>query len=251
MDCKTARLLFLHFQRPRAGELDDDEATALNNHLAGCLDCAGLARTEQAVDAHLGRAMRAVEVPDGLRTRLVEHLAAERDAYWSRQTGRCFRIGVPIAAVLLVAVGFLIWWFGHVRPGIDLADVFHKKNLTTFDQDAVRDAFARLGVKTEPPSFLNYTFLTSYGLSELPGHEGKKVPQLVFSNGKRRAVVYIVSEQQFKLESLDAPHAVPDDGYTYKLDVRPDREGARRHAYLIFYTGGGYGWLRAGEDRAG
>jgi hypothetical protein len=253
MDCKTARL-FLYFDRPRAGELDRAEADALQAHLASCLDCAATARPEQALDVHLGRAMRAVEVPEGLRGRLLERLAAERDATYRRWIGHGLRVVAAAAALVLLTWGAVWWWYGHVKPGLDLADVFQQKNLKTFDADAVRAGFARMGVKTGVPANLNYSFLTEYGLSELPGHEGKVVvPQLIFNHGKRRAVVYIVSDRQFKLESLDGPHAVPADGYAYKLDVLPPFKSAGgRFACLIFYTGSDDGWLRqSGDDRAG
>src|SRR3954451_16962170 len=101
MDCKTARLLLL-FDRPRAGEMGDDEARALQEHLALCGACAAAARAERRQDAHLGRATRDLPVPEGLRGRLVDRLAADRGARDRRRMLHGARALAAAAALLLV-----------------------------------------------------------------------------------------------------------------------------------------------------
>src|SRR5438094_788506 len=99
MDCRTARLL-LDFARPIPAELEADASRDLEHHLAGCADCDSLARAERRLDEPLGRAMRAVPLPLGLRDRLLARLDAERGA-WQRRW--MFR-SLAAAAALALAV---------------------------------------------------------------------------------------------------------------------------------------------------
>src|SRR5947199_10073810 len=101
MDCKTARLL-LDFDRPGAADLERADADALEGHLAGCPQCDALAHSERQLDATLGRAMRQVEVPDGLRAQLLARLEAERGAWYRRWYGHGFRALAAAAAVLVL-----------------------------------------------------------------------------------------------------------------------------------------------------
>src|SRR5947209_7636374 len=114
MDCKNARLL-LEFARPGGRELEAADAEALHQHLAECSECAALAHDEQRADEHLGRAMRDVPVPAGLRERVLKRLSVERDAWYRRWLVRW-----AAAAAVLLAVGLLgyHYWFGQ-RPALD------------------------------------------------------------------------------------------------------------------------------------
>ena len=76
MDCKTARTLF-DYARPRCCELDPVEARALEEHLSRCPECDTLAHAERLIDDHLGKAVRQVDVPPGLRGRLLARLQTE------------------------------------------------------------------------------------------------------------------------------------------------------------------------------
>src|SRR5262245_35355435 len=106
MDCKNARLL-LEFARPAAAGLEGGEAAALENHLADCPECGPLAARERRLDDRLGRAERAVPVPENLRERLLNKLKVERDA-WYRRTLWRLAGGLAAAAVLALVVGALI-----------------------------------------------------------------------------------------------------------------------------------------------
>src|SRR5262245_10465360 len=105
MDCRNARLL-LEFARPLTAELDAGEAEALQGHLADCPECGALAREERRLDEHLGRAVRDVPVPEGLRDRLLARLATERDAWFRRWLLRA----VGVAAGIALAV-WLVWLY--------------------------------------------------------------------------------------------------------------------------------------------
>src|SRR5579859_7283061 len=99
MDCKTARF-FLHFYRPDTGDLDGPEVEELENHLAHCTECNALASGQRRLDQHLGRAMRAIEVPPRLRADVLDALTQQRRA-WQR---RWLRRATPaaVAAALLL-----------------------------------------------------------------------------------------------------------------------------------------------------
>jgi len=68
MDCKTARLL-LDFAQARPPELDAGDREALDSHLADCVDCGLLFRTEAEAEDRLRAAMAHVSTPEGLRAR--------------------------------------------------------------------------------------------------------------------------------------------------------------------------------------
>jgi hypothetical protein len=244
MDCKTARLL-LPFAGPTPGELDPAEADALESHLDSCPECSAGARAERRLDEHLGPAMRAVEAPDRLRPLILVGLAEQRRDERRRRVGRTLRVAVPVAAALLVAV--YLWAFGSpFKASVDLARTFTTMNeqagITSLSHEDVQGLFGQMGVKAEVPQGWNYSYLTHYGLAQLPGQPGKVVPQMTFVRGERgeRAVVYILSAREFNLRPLANPPAF-DTGYTYKLDV--DYNPNAKYAYLVFYTGKNWDWL--------
>ena len=86
MDCRTAQILLPFRDRP--DELADDERAELEQHLAGCKNCAALARAERSFDDSVGRAMQNVVVPAGLREQIVGRLAIERGNDKSENTLR-------------------------------------------------------------------------------------------------------------------------------------------------------------------
>src|SRR5258708_4066533 len=106
MDCETARL-FLQSDRPGERDLDGPEADELHAHLEQCSHCNALALAARHLDQHLGRAMRAVAVPAGLQSRLLERLASDRRAAQRRRLGKITRIlGVAACLLLLVWAGY-------------------------------------------------------------------------------------------------------------------------------------------------
>jgi hypothetical protein len=236
MDCKTARLL-LHFTHPRTTELEADEAAALEGHLADCPQCGSLAQAERQADNRIGQAMRAVAVPEGLRTRLLAQLDAERE-HWYRR--RLLRVaGLVAAAAALV----LIVWLGIKSKRPDSPDFTEATRQVEFVQvggpspETIRDWFREeRGVRTVPPADLDYALLTYYDLAPL---QGQRVPLLLFAAGKdgervRTARVYILSDRQFDISNSSDQQEV---GSGCLVEMRPCPTD-RHLAYLIVYTGG-------------
>src|SRR5437867_7212313 len=117
MDCRAARQL-LEFARPRSLELEGSEAEALESHLADCPECGPLAQAERQIDDRMGRAMRAVVLPDGLRDRLVHCLRKER-----RLARRPWLARVAVAAAVALAIGFGLYWHFSQPTRFDLASL--------------------------------------------------------------------------------------------------------------------------------
>jgi hypothetical protein len=247
MDCKAARLL-LDFTRP--GELDPAEAGDLERHLADCPDCGPLARAERGLDRHLGRAVRRVEVPEGLRGRLLARLEADRGDLHRRWAGHALRAAAAVAAVLLIGLGVREWAWAR-RPVPDAVAAWEEvkqRHIAPPGRDAVGQSFESLGVRTELPRGLNYALLAYHGVTEF---QGERVPQLIFIRDEPpcRAEVRILSDRQFNLADLPPTARQSEEGYPEKveLEVRP----GRRFADLFIYTGEDLGWLRQRPDEAG
>ena len=102
MDCSTARL-FLDFNRPGGRRPRRFRRRGTRTSPGACTECNALARADRRLDHHLGRAMRAVELPAGLRDEILHRLEAERGDWYRRWFGYAAR-GVAAAAVLLAVV---------------------------------------------------------------------------------------------------------------------------------------------------
>jgi hypothetical protein len=238
MDCKNARLL-LEFLHPGSAELDRDDAAALHQHLAECPDCAAQAREERRGDEHLGRAVRAVPVPDGLRERLLKRLTDDRDARYRRWLVR----GVAVAAALAALwVGGLVWF--NRLPAVTSETVRRiADRRRTLSRDEVIQRFKQeFGVNVNAPDQFKYDLLDSYGLKIL---EGRPVPYLLFfSRGDRGdprapppalAHVYVLSGHQFDLDETMRNIGAPSPGIHFNISV--DFSHDRDAIYLILYTG--------------
>ena len=243
MDCSNARL-FLPFHRPNGRDLDGPEAADLDAHLAQCTECNGLAMTQDRLDQTLGKAMRAVEVPRGLRAQILERLAAEPTRKTRRLTyavrGLC-----AAAALVLLAVGWFVF-YNPVRRPLSAEEICSRFNISRPFEDESNAQLLQLGARKGAPSFVNYAFLTgSPAIAVLPGtQEDKspvKVPQFVFQRGDRHAVVYVVSRKKFHVEEPGSA----TDGYAYRLEVvQPE---GKEFAYLVLYTGPSWDWLKVAE----
>jgi hypothetical protein len=244
MDCRTARL-FLHFNRPGANDLDGPEREELNEHLAHCTECNALAGAERRLDQHLGRAMRAVEVPEGLRNGILNRLACERGEWYRRRFAQVLRGLTAAAALVLVGIG--LWWLTNRPPKTLSTDqVVYAFNVTPAgDVDGANEALKRLESWGAPPR-VNYAYLTGWpAMATLPGYEKVKVPQLVFTGPppkrggvEQKAVIYVIADKQFNIEDLDNQ----SHGYKYRLEVyKPAEQGG--YTYLVLYTGESWNWL--------
>jgi hypothetical protein len=246
MECETARL-FLHFHRPDAGDLDGPGAEELEHHLAHCSECNALSSAQRRLDQHLGRAMRAVEVPARLRKDILGALAEQRRA-WSRRWFGYARRGAAAAAVLLaVSLGWYLWYTFTPRS-ISPDEVCNTVNFSPHvaDRDSANEALKRLGEGAFAPSFVEYAYLTAGpALAELPGYKGVKVPEFVFNapDTPASAVIYVLDHRRFQIEPMD----LPTEGYNKRIEVYPANERGRV-SYLVKYTGKNWkDWLKVRE----
>jgi hypothetical protein len=225
MDCRTARLL-LNFAYPCRTELEGSEAEDLESHLAECVPCGAVAQAERRADNRIGQAMRAVPVPDGLRTRLLTQLDAERDAWYRRGVRRGLEV-FAAAAVLLLAVWivYTVQKSRPVPPDIPaMADRFQGDILNP-SPDLIEQRFK---TAAPPESEWNYRRLVYATLADF---QGKSVPLLIFAHGDDQARLYILSQKDFDLSGLETGSPIPGSGYKIEVELKPG------YAYVIFYTG--------------
>jgi hypothetical protein len=250
MDCKTARFLF-DYARPRAHELDPGETADLEQHLAGCPECAEALRAVGQVDQVIARAMRQVEVPDRLRTHLLARLDAERTDWYRQRLSYVLR-GLAAAGILLV-VGWGAWWLSQPsRPTVNIDQLVPWAIQHITDQPPSREhleaAFSRLYRPVRLPAGLNYSHLACYGLADF---QGQQTPRLDFFLRhedviQAHASLYVLSDRQFDLAPLTRVNVPPQTGYRTKVSIayRPGDS----YAYVYVYTGDHLDWLKpAGE----
>lgn len=248
MDCSNARLL-LHFSRR---ELAASEAAELDGHLSGCGECAALAKAEHALDHALGRAMKQVPIPAGLRDRILDHLADDRARPRKLWLARTVRIGAVAAALLLLILG--VWAFYPTpRTPVDLSTLFNDMNIVSMSPERLEAEWLREGVRARAPEFVNYSFFVSPSVESLPGHDGKKVAVAFFCQRPEQvgrdkwvpphtARIFAVPVGQVDLRGAQPPF---QGDYPLNLKVRePDVPNG--FVYLIFYTGDSCDWLEQG-----
>jgi hypothetical protein len=228
MDCKTARLL-LDFARPLHPELEESEGEALAGHLADCAACAALHRVERRIDDHLGKAMRDVPVPDGLRERLLGKLAKQGERRYLRRLA--WGAAAAVAASVLFVAG--LTYFGQ-RPAVDLNQLHADSNELPGNGSDVEEFLKK---RFQRPGLLAPTQFDYRGLIKCDWayFQGKKVPCLVFRQGNDLAWVYIVNDRQFDLNALEAQG--PLSGNLSAAVLWPS--GGQKHtAYIVIFTGG-------------
>jgi len=197
MDCDHARLL-LSFTHKKA-ELDNAEAEALQAHLDQCPECEQTARCEGSLDDALGRAMRAVAVPAGLKAGLLDRAAVHR-----RLRVRRAAAWTALAAVLLLTVMGFAWYARLPRVNwndiqtataelVDVKDMAVSQPVTAPEQ--IEEWFATQGMRMEAPRQFNYALLKSFDIARCMKRE---VPKLVFARDDggqvAMAEVYVLSD---------------------------------------------------------
>jgi hypothetical protein len=245
MDCKSARLL-LDFARPQARELEAEEAAALESHLDHCPDCHSQARSERQLDDCLGKAMRQVEVPAGLRDQLLARLESARGDWHRKRFAHAVRLSVAAAAVLLLGWAGWFWLQEHLVAAVDTQRVAEAVSNAATEDPRTRTArdLKELGYETPLPH-LDYSLLICPpALAELPGYPRRTVPMLVFARNGRVARVYLIAKK-----------AIPQDaaewtgGSSFKAELLPASEG-EPYRFLIIHDGENTNWLRPPEQPA-
>jgi hypothetical protein len=238
MDCKTARLL-LDFARPQARELEAEEAEALESHLDHCPDCHSQARGERLFDDRLGKAMRQVEVPAGLREQLLARLESARGDWYRQRFAHAARLCAAAAALLLLGWVGWRWVREHWVAPVDIQRVAN-----AIGNDATEDPIARtarqlkaLGAETPLSDDLDYHLLAGPPvLAELPGYPGRMVPSLLFVRNGRVARVYLIRENAIPKDTQDVI-----DGSSFKAELLPPVGGPYR--FLLIHDGDNRDWL--------
>lgn len=220
MDCTTVRTL-LGFAR--AGELDDAERGALQQHLDACADCAAHSQSEQRFDDALAAAMPRVPVPSGLKTRVLIALTqARRPRPWP---------WLAAAALLLLAVG--LGWYLWFRPAaeLDYAQAAWEVDVkTAATPEKVEELFRERGFAIQAPREFNFELLDSFDDVEF---QGRRVPRLTFlfrgdrDNRASLAHVYVLSTSHFQGQDYRESTA------THQIEVRVRGD----FIYFIIYNG--------------
>jgi len=243
MDCRTARLL-LDFARPRCPELPPEDSDALDAHLSGCADCDAVARVEREADSRIAHAMRAVDVPIGLRERILDRLESERGDRQRRRLGWTVRVAAA-AAVVLLAVWFGFSWFRHRPQPLD-TERQHAQWFARMTSPGPRKVEAwfkeDFDLATVAPSDFNYAYFKDFGIASC---QGQRVPSMYFARGDTEAHVYVVSKDQFDLNALNETEPIDSGGY--HVEVRRDDPD---HAFVVFYKGESLGPLLTNDNPA-
>jgi PAS domain-containing protein len=238
MDCKTARLL-LDFARPQAGELEAEEAAALESHLDHCPDCHSQARGERQFDASLGRAMRQVELPAGLREQLLARLEQQHSDWYRQRFARTARRLVAAAALLLLGWGACYWVMDWVVTSIEPGRVAEWAESENAEDPRTRTeaALKRMGVATRLPDLDYHYVVCPPSWAELPGYPGQKMPMLLFERSGQVARVYLIRKKAIRPDTPDKA-----GGGTFKAELLPpDGEPYR---FLVIHDGENIDWLQ-------
>jgi anti-sigma factor RsiW len=249
MTCREAEFL-LRFRRagvPGAGDFAPEDAAALDRHIAECPHCAAEAQAAAAFDRAVGAAMRSVEVPAGLRERLVVQMSTLRGTQLRR---RSYQLAA-LAASIFLAIGLATGIFTATRP---------EPNLEALLQS---DGNLDLVMRFEPPVLLGppaaehvrareeavAKWLRDQRLPDLPQPDGRnfdyaleishhwedvqgqRVPAVLFRGRDRGfAKVYAFRSSQFNLK-----HLAPLGDSICQARVFPsDRDGV---TFVVVFTG--------------
>jgi hypothetical protein len=245
MDCKTARLL-LDFARPEARELEAEEVAALERHLDHCSDCHSQACNERQLDARLGKAMRQVEIPAGLREQLLARLESARGDLNRQRFAHAVRLCAAAAVVLLLAWSGWYWVREHFIAPIDTQRVADAASNNAMEDPRARTerALRELGVHTPLSPYLDYSLLACPpAKAELPGYSNRIVPVLIFARNGRTARVYLIDEKAIPKNTQELA-----DGGSFKAKLLPS-EG-EPYRFLVIHDGDNIHWLRPPEPFA-
>jgi hypothetical protein len=237
MDCKTARLL-LDFARPQARELEAEEAADLERHLDHCPNCHSRASAENQLDTCLGKAMRQVDVPAGLREQLFARLETARGDWHRQRFAHVARLCAAAAALLLLSWAGWYWVREYLVAPVDTEQVAYAVSYeaTEDPRERTEKSLKDLGFETPLSPYLDYSLLVgSPVLAELPGYPGRKVPRLDFARNGRVARVYLIVKRA-------VPKDEPALGGSFKAEFLPD-EG-EPYRFLVIHDGENLDWLR-------
>jgi hypothetical protein len=226
MDCRDAQF-YLRLRRPGSDDLDPDAAAALDRHLAGCAACAAAGRALAGFDAAVGRAMRAVPVPEGLRDQLFAEVATRRGALLRRTAYRY----LAVAASVLVTCGLALGVYSAARPQADVTALVVRGDELGQPQGAERQIAAFLKAQSLPalPESFDPALFIHAGTESV---QGRDVPVLVFRarTGEGLAKVYAFRGTAFKLDAIR-------DEQASLFSAKPYPNPSAGMTYVVVFTG--------------
>jgi hypothetical protein len=182
-------------------------------------------------DRIIAQAMRSVDIPDGLRSRVLARLRLERSRRRRTWPLRHPRWAAAAAVLLICSLSAFGYWWQRPLPIIDM-DALQNSSQLMGQSDQVAMLFAERGWRLAPPRMLRYNFLISSGWELF---QGKLVPRLLFEgNNGQIAEVFILSNRDFDRFNSPKPSG--------NIAVFSDSSDAD-HFFLVRFTGGSPDWV--------
>jgi hypothetical protein len=230
MDCRTARLLLPYFNL-RAEPLPAELAADFEAHASQCSACTTSLQNTGREDRIIAVAMKDVEIPEGLKGRLLTGLRRERARRRRNWPLRHPRWSIAAALLICLIGGALGYWWQRPLPALDLSALAAKDSLD--GQYQVEALFAEHGIRQSLPN-LPYRLLVSSGMEMI---QGKLVPRLRFeARDGQFADVYILTNKDFDLSARPAA--------TGNFSFVPENPGPNpKRAFLVRHSGGLPNWL--------
>src|SRR5262249_11314811 len=156
-------------------------------------------------DDRVGPVMRNVAIPDGLKNRMVNRLANERNAVY-RQRAKAW--GLAAAAAIFVGLSFV--WYSHSQGTrkIDLREhasfVASKEPNQVIDQLRESAKLPNLDFPQELAGRWDFSLLTYYHVETI---EGQRVPTLIFTKGATTAKVTLWRCDKVDTSRLDGNYS--------------------------------------------
>lgn len=226
MDCRDAQF-YLRLRRPGTDDLDPDAAASLDRHLAGCDGCAAAAQTLAGFDDAVGRAMRAVTVPEGLRDQLFAEVATRRGTVRRRTAYRY----LATAATVMVTCGLAFGVYSAARPQVDVKAIVDRGDELGQPQGAEKHIAAFLKAQNLPalPEAFDPALFVHAGIESL---QGRDVPVLLYRerNGTGQAKVLAFRGTAFKLDTIR-------DEQASLFSAKPYPNPTAGMTYVVVFTG--------------
>jgi hypothetical protein len=198
MTCAEARP-WLSLRQPLPLEAGAGLTAQLAEHVHSCPACSAFTSRAAAFDAAVGKSMRDVQVPCGLKSRMLIRIENARRAQ-SRQ--RLFRVAAPLAACLLVGV-----LYGHFQSQqrantpVQLVEV--QRWLETDLETSQRTRFDRWEAERQlPGEFRDRWNLSYYFHSYQAKYQGRWVTVLEYRRGASHALVVLLPPGQVEFQQV-------------------------------------------------
>jgi hypothetical protein len=227
MDCSVARQLLAFRRLGGPAELAPEDVAELDRHLAGCPTCAAAARRQDGFDAALGRAMKGVTVPSGLRDKLLTDALAKQGAMLRRKIYSHAAVAALVFLGVALAPGIVS---RLLRPTLDPDAVAAQYDRESDDPDrATRDWLTGRGLPAEMPWDFDPRFCRLRCEAELAGRQVPMLEYLVTRPGERPDFARVFITRDSQIDTTGARDAV---GSFVNVTIRK----SGRFTYVILHT---------------